>query len=216
MFVCCGSRPVTSLELFPDCRCPKHLTPNALCLVQAVETWLTSDFPDRTTFWEKGANTGLFRQTYGGSVGQMCAWSLSEEDFFLGLLAWVVGEKGNSFSMLPQPNIMDFLWLLFTFRIRDFTNWVNKIPCALVKFPNSLCFLWQGIYFCHFPCAVGNLILKFWYSKKEIKKMFLTLCHTWDSNLWYPKFMESEATSGGDLLDDLSTWWSTDPLRWYP
>ena len=35
--------------------------------------------------------------------------------------------------------------------------------------------------------------------------MFLTLCHTWDSNLQYsyPESIRRVVTSGGDLLDDL-------------
>ena len=33
----------------------------------------------------------------------------------------------------------------FTLRISEFTTWANTIPCVLAKFPNSLCFPWQGI-----------------------------------------------------------------------
>ena len=42
------------------------------------------------------------------------------------------------------------------------------------------------------------------YSKKELKRMFLTLCHTWDSNFQYsnPASMGRVVTPGGDLLDD--------------
>ena len=53
----------------------------------------------------------------------------------------------------------------FTFRFRAFTIWANKIrcvfpvfwqnslcfPCVLTKFPNSLCFPWQGILGAIFP-----------------------------------------------------------------
>ena len=49
----------------------------------------------------------------------------------------------------------------FTFRIRTFTTWANKIPCVslcldkipcvLTKFPNSLCFPWQGFLLAIFP-----------------------------------------------------------------
>ena len=39
----------------------------------------------------------------------------------------------------------------FTFRIRELTTWANQIPCVLAKFPNSLCFPWQGFFFATFP-----------------------------------------------------------------
>ena len=39
----------------------------------------------------------------------------------------------------------------FTFRIMEFTTWANQIPCVLAKFPNSLCFPWQGFYLAFSP-----------------------------------------------------------------
>ena len=46
----------------------------------------------------------------------------------------------------------------FTFRIREFTTCANKIPCVLAKFPNSLCFPWQGIFqsLSRFPLCTGD------------------------------------------------------------
>ena len=51
---------------------------------------------------------------------------------------------------------------------------------------------------------LDSIILKCLYSKK---KMFLTLCHMWDSNLQYsdPESMGRVVTHGGDLQDDLLT-----------
>ena len=45
----------------------------------------------------------------------------------------------------------------------------------------------------------------FYIPKWKLKKMFLTLCHTWDLNLQYSDqdYMGRVATPGGDLLDDL-------------
>ena len=39
----------------------------------------------------------------------------------------------------------------FPVRIREFTTWANQIPCVSAKFPNSLCFPWQGFFFAIFP-----------------------------------------------------------------
>ena len=41
--------------------------------------------------------------------------------------------------------------IYFTFRIREFTTAANQISCVLAKFPNSLCFPWQGFLLVIFP-----------------------------------------------------------------
>ena len=55
--------------------------------------------------------------------------------------------------------------------------------------------------------SLDSTISKFLYSKKEIKKVFLIVCHTSDSNLQYsdPESMGRVATPCGDLLYDLLT-----------
>ena len=60
---------------------------------------------------------------------------------------------------LANLSSFNFFWeifssnfeISFTFRIREYTTWAYQIPCVLAKFPNSLCFPWQGMFLAIFP-----------------------------------------------------------------
>ena len=62
---------------------------------------------------------------------------------------------------------------IFTFRIREFTTWTNQIPCVLAKFPNSLCFPWQGFFVAVFPVFPVAWVPCWWHNMYQVHDKFL-------------------------------------------